>query len=151
MTPEQFQVAVARATRYIRQDVRRIIGVEAVRHFKKSFHDEGFTDKALVKWKDVKRRTSPRKSQVGKASSKRKILTGETGDLGDSLDWTASGQGVVISSDVPYAQVHNDGLRAGRGKGFKMPKRQFVGKSEVLVNKIASIIEPELRRILTSQ
>jgi phage gpG-like protein len=28
---------------------------------------------------------------------------------------------------VSYAEVHNAGLRAGRGKGFVMPKRRFIG------------------------
>jgi phage gpG-like protein len=31
-----------------------------------------------------------------------------------------------------YGKVHNDGLRAGRAAGFKMPKRQFAGQSRKL-------------------
>ncbi len=28
---------------------------------------------------------------------------------------------VTVGTEVPYAAIHNEGLRAGRGKGFKMP------------------------------
>ena len=52
------------------------------------------------------------------------------------------------ATPVPYAIVHNEGLRAGRGKGFKMPKRQFIGESAVLNNKISLIIDEELTKIL---
>lgn len=34
--------------------------------------------------------------------------------------------------DVGYAKVHNEGLRAGRGIGFQMPKRQFMGQTKKL-------------------
>lgn len=40
---------------YIERDVPRIIGSEAVIHFKNSFQNEGFTDQNLQKWKSVKR------------------------------------------------------------------------------------------------
>ncbi len=35
---------------YLRKDVKKVIGVEAVNFYKKSFRDEGFTDKNLTKW-----------------------------------------------------------------------------------------------------
>ncbi len=37
------------------EDIKDILGVEAVNHFKKSFQQEGFEDKHVVKWADVKR------------------------------------------------------------------------------------------------
>jgi len=39
------------------------------------------------------------------------------------------GREIWFRSLAEYAKVHNEGLRAGRGKGFVMPKRQFIGKS----------------------
>lgn len=45
-----------RLENYLRTQAPTIIGVEAVNHFKESFDNQGFTDKSLVKWKDVKRR-----------------------------------------------------------------------------------------------
>jgi phage gpG-like protein len=85
----------------------------------------------------------------------RKILTGKTGDLGRSIQTdrsrTGAGRATVWTnpskftrSDRIYAAVHNEGLMAGRGKGFKMPKRQFMGESPTL-NKL---IIQELQRKL---
>ena len=44
--------------------------------------------------------------------------------------WTAG------NAKVPYAEVHNTGGRAGRGRGFQMPKRQYMGDAEELRQKI---------------
>lgn len=47
--------------------------------------------------------------------------------------------------DVPYAEVHNEGLRAGRGKGFIMPKRTFMADTlklrKLQVNRIEKYID----------
>jgi phage gpG-like protein len=45
-----------------------------------------------------------------------------------------------------YAGVHNFGLRAGRGKGFTMPKRQFIGPSKLLDKKIVRLLKKELKK-----
>lgn len=34
------------------------------------------------------------------------------------------------------AEVHNTGGRAGRGRGFQMPRRQYMGDAEELRQKI---------------
>jgi len=47
-----------RMARYMEYDLPRIVGTEAVNHFKKSFDDEGFTGTGLSKWKPAKR-TNP--------------------------------------------------------------------------------------------
>jgi phage gpG-like protein len=47
-----------------------------------------------------------------------------------------------------YADVHNSGLRSGRGKGFTMPQREFIGKSKELERENARIISDELRDLL---
>jgi len=49
---------------------------------------------------------------------------------------------------IDYADVHNSGLRSGRGKGFTMPKREFIGKSTVLERSNARIIKNELKDLL---
>lgn len=114
----------AQANKFMMEDAPRIVGVEGVNFIKDSFQKEGFEGKP---WKNVKRRTNPRKSQEGKASSKRKILTGETGDLGDSIDYNADYNGVAFTTDVEYAQAHNEGTTtAGKGNKTTIPKRQFM-------------------------
>ena len=121
-----------------------VVGAEAVSHYRASFRDQGFTDKSKGKWKNVQRRTNPR--DASKAAAKRPILTG-SGELGNSIHWRRSLQDVEIYSDKIYAEVHNKGLRAGRGKGFQMPKRQFIGKSEALTRKISKKVAQRLNAI----
>jgi phage gpG-like protein len=133
-TMQNFIEKLKKIKNYLNSGVFETVGDEAVSHYKKSFRDEGFTDRNLKKWKEVKRRINPRNPDA--AAATRPILTG-SGELGDSIKWgRGSGRKVIVRSDKVYAKVHNEGLRAGRGKGFKMPKRQFVGKSAELVRKI---------------
>ena len=132
----------------------------AVMHFKQSFQDEGFTDENLVKWKEVRRREDSRNFKTvarGKnkgtvraknANGKRKILTG-TGDLGRSIQSKIEPGKVTVISDVPYASAHNEGTNnAGRNRNVTIPKRQFIGDSKVLNEKINNVITDELDKIL---
>ena len=116
------------------------IGQIALNHFTKSFRDQGFTDESLQAWK-------PRKRVRGRNDEGRAILV-KTGALRRSLRKTNIGKyRVRISSNLPYSRVHNDGLRAGRGKGFTMPKRQFAGKSATMDRKIRNKIHRRIRKI----
>lgn len=135
---------------FLQNDVQDIVGTEAVHHFKKSFDDEAFSDKSEkdIPWKEVKRRKNAK--GAGKAASKRKILTGESGDLGNSIDYEKQGRDVAIKSDKIYAKVHNEGLRAGRGKGFTMPKRQFIGISAVLTEHMRDKTRKRMNDIMKS-
>lgn len=110
----------------------------AQNHFTKSFRDQGFTDEVLQEWK-------PRKRTRGNEG--RAILV-KTGTLRRSLRKVSMGKYKVrITSNVPYANVHNEGERAGRGRGFKMPKRQFVGYSGVMDKKIRAKLHKRIRSI----
>ena len=130
---------------YLQGDVKKDIGVQAVNFYKKSFRDEGFTDKKLEKWKDVKRRLD---KNVKGAASKRKILTGTTKQLADGIDYSITTHGVSISTDVPYAQIHNEGGNAGRNGSAKIPKRQFIGQSDSLNKIVITEIEGEITRMM---
>jgi phage gpG-like protein len=131
---------------YINNDVKDDIGITAVQHYKKAFHDEAFSDKSEkdMPWQEVKRR----KNGKG-AAAKRKILTGETGELAEATYYSKDSSGVDITNPKIYAPVHNEGLNAGRGKGFKMPKRQFIGKSVLMMRKITTKIESRMLKIMT--
>jgi phage gpG-like protein len=139
-------------------DIKDILGVEAVNHFKESFDKEGFTDETLEPWKDVKRRddSSPwygHSGQTGKFSQARtaaKILTGESRELRNSISYVHTDSGVRVTSSTPYGRVHQFGLPAkiyGK-KSFLMPARPFMGKSILLKNNIEDKIRRELIRIL---
>lgn len=160
------------AKQYLQQDVYEAIGIEAVRHFKMAFTDEGFTDKNLTKW-------SARKT---KTKLQRNILTGQgSGDhLADSIDYKTTPPTVTIFTDKEYAQIHNEGgeitvttqmkkffwakhKEAKDGgdsemaeqykymalaKKITIPKRQFIGNSETMMNKISEKVQRDLNKIL---
>jgi phage gpG-like protein len=91
-----------------------------------SFQNEQYQNKKSSKWKGRKK-----DAEGSKAREERRALLVKTGKL------IAAAEAEVISSNTVamriadeqasvYAPVHNEGLRAGRGAGFQMPKRQFM-------------------------
>lgn len=149
---QQFAQDMAKHSRqmaqYITRDLPRKIGVEGKKFFKENFENEGFTDNSNEKWDDVKRRTS---GKTKGAASSRKILHGETSELFNSIDYTANVAQVAWGSDKPYAQVHNEGGRAGRGSGFTMPKRQYIGHSNTFDKQMISQMTVDFNRIMQSK
>jgi phage gpG-like protein len=139
-----------------------IVGNEAVSRFKKNFRDEGFFGE---KWKEVQRRTPGTKTYkaVAKhhpADTNRAILTGRTADLGRSIEVKEAGNGQAVvwtnpgaftHSKEPYGKVHNEGLKAGRGSGFIMPKRQFMGENEQLNKAIIDKLTTKMNNILNKK
>jgi phage gpG-like protein len=116
------------------------MGVLAANHFTTSFRNQGFTDESLQSWQ-------PRKRTERSRMGNRAILV-QSGRLRRSIRSKRFGfLGVKIYTDVPYASVHNNGERSGRGRGFKMPKRQFIGYSGVLNRKIISKLDVTIKRI----
>lgn len=169
----QWQKKIKDIERYLNNDLPRKIGVEGVNHFKQSFQNEGFTDTSLELWEDVKRRDPEsdwygfqyrsRAARPGKkrrkedsitnyspAATKRKILSGETGLLMNTIDYMASGRRIQFRAFTPYSKVQNEGGKASAfGKATTtIPQRKFMGDSEVLRMKIKTIIERDLKRIL---
>lgn len=107
-----------------------IMGNDALNWFEDSFRNQGFTDDTLIRWKARKKR-----EREGRA-----ILT-KTGNLRRSLKKSNVGQyAIKITSNLPYANRHNDGLN-------KMPKRQFVGYSGKLNRKIIGKFEQKIKAI----
>lgn len=135
-----------------------IVGTEAVNHFKEGFAKEGFTDKTLVKWRNVKRRdpASPwygfsmeNKSRFSNTRALDKILTGDSKELQNSISYVKQTDRVTVYSDKEYAAVHQFGLTSkifGK-KSFTQTARPFIGKSEVLEQNIYAKIERELAKI----
>lgn len=92
----------------------------------------------------TRRARSQRKLNFSKAATTRAILLGSgSTNLRDSIYLhTARGAKVIIASDQPHAEVHNEGGKAkifGK-KEFTMPKRQFMGTSGKLNNKARGLI-----------
>ena len=147
---------------YIKSKAPRIIGKMGVDHFKENFDQEGFMNNGVQPW-------PKRQTDTG-----RKILTGETRELQDSIDYDAKGGAVSWGSDVVYASIHNRGgktkthtIKPRRGKtlkfagkdgdvmrksvnhpGSQIPQRQFIGHSEEFIDKIDKRIENDITNIL---
>ena len=133
-----------------------IAGVELTQGFKQSFDKQGFNDLGASTWSEVERRKGGSKwfghgSKTGAAKS-RGILVG-SGALRDSIRYEASAHRVRIVSNKVYAAVHNEGLSAKiYGKtSFQMPKRQFMGNSTLILNRIERKLDKELRKLITKK
>lgn len=143
-------------------------GVLAVNHFTNSFREQGFTDEGFSPWKRRRNKDSKRGRQFKKVSVydedtyethtfKRKLtevrsvknraILVKSGRLRRSLRSRRLGNlAVKILTDVPYARVHNNGERSGRGKGFMMPKRQFIGYSGKLNRQIIAFLDKNIKQ-----
>ena len=146
---------------YVSEDAPDVMGTEAVKHYKNSFVDEGFTDEILEPWREVERRKPEskwygfsyksnsaipgKKAKKGNAKSNfspartnDKILTGETNELSNSISYVKKTDRVTVRSDKPYSKIQNEG---GLGKvfgksSFIMPARPFIRDSKQLREKI---------------
>lgn len=146
--------------KFVQEDALRIVETEALNHFQNSFVYQGFTDKSLVKWPARKIPRRKGKPITGKTLEKwkaknegRALLISHASDtkgthMANSIVSELAPGKVTIIVDKPYAQVHNDGLRAGRPPGFTMPQRQFIGPSEKLEQKIQAKFEKEIDKLI---
>jgi hypothetical protein len=133
MKPEQFtkqleQIAI-NVQRFADNEAPVIAGKTAADFFTANFDRQGFLNKSLKMWQDVRRRTHPRNTPKGQTSAGRRILFGETRNLSRSIDYATGTAGkVIIYTDVKYAPYHNKGTA-------KLPKRQFIGDSVSSISK----------------
>lgn len=98
-----------------------------------------------TKWEKSKRQTNPKKTRdtaatlVQSGKLRRAVV--------NSLQSATFNKIHFEVKDVPYAQVHNEGLRAGRGAGFQMPKRQFMGQTNKLTRIQRGVIDKTIDKI----
>ena len=88
------------------------------------------------------------------AATKRKTLSGLTGDLKDSLEYRIVNKNlVVVESNLPYAKVLNDGgeIKVFGKKTVQLKPRKFLGKSRALENKLKKMIQRDINRILNNK
>lgn len=130
-----------------------LLGNTAVNFYKDSWNREGYIDKRFSRWK-------PRQRTEGKP---RRTLV-KTGRLRRSIRYRTLSNTITIYSDVPYAQVHNEGgkviarqrvrqhtRRTRRGSttvrahhrnvNFTMPQRQFM---DIPGQPISALLEKRL-------
>jgi len=139
-----------------------IIKVEGLNHFEESWDNQGFTDRNVKKWQKRKApdHQTNKDGTVSKSFKKwnlkdagRALLISHKTDtkgahLKDSLKATKTKKQVIFSTDKEYAEPHNEGGQSGRGAGFIMPQRQFMGPSKVLDKKIEQKLTREITKFL---
>ena len=150
MTPDQFNKYLANLVKeidnYADNDAPVIIGKTATDFFTDNFQKQGFVNRGLQAWQEVARRINPR--DRSKAAATRPILTGETGNLGRSIDYFPDKGKVTVLSDLPYSSAHNEGTNtAGRNRSVTIQKRQFIGHSYELDQLITSEINRKLNSL----
>lgn len=148
-----------------KRDIPRIAGNEAVSFFKSSFRKQGWHDSVIKPW-TARKRTGTRQTDS------RAILV-KSGALKRSIKIERySTRGVIISSELPYSRIHNEGgsinsnasvrAHARRIKGGRtnvrshsrkmsthIPQRKFMGQSNTLDNIIINSLERRLRQIIS--
>jgi len=158
MTPQEFAKLIEKKAFEIMQLQKRtlpiIVGSTAKVHFKQNFKEGGFVNNGVHKWKDKK------------VPNGYGILHSKRDHLFSSIQSVPGDGEVRIINEVPYAEVHNTGgiqyvrphkrtSKKGnrynvRDHSYRMPKRQFIGESAELNEKVQNIIETELTKILNS-
>lgn len=123
-----------------KSDLPQALAEATQQYFNKSFDNQAFNG---TPWQDVKR-------HFKKGGNNKPILQ-QTGALKTAVSKS------LVKTDfktikfevtgVPYAAVHNEGLKASRGKGFKMPKRQFIGHTDQLTQIQKDIIQTYISKI----
>ena len=120
--------------RRIPQLAKRLPGVakvEGLKFIADNFQKEGFEEKPgqYKKWKKKKAK-----------GARKKVLMGEKRGGRLKRSWQqrskAIGTRVEFVSQLPYAEVHNEGLKAGKPPGFTMPERRMIGESDALSERI---------------
>lgn len=150
----------AKALQAAMPDIIVELTVEARNFFDESWTNQGFTDKSIEKWK---------KSKDKDGNDKENTLV-ETGVLRRSLRTETTETEGTIFTEVPYAQIHNEGgeikataqispfkrKRKGKTENVKahtrkitttMPQRQFMGESHELNQRSEDIILKKLDKI----
>lgn len=161
--------------RRLKRTLPRAIGEVAVKHFKKSFRNQGFTDVSLEKWPERK----------GKKRRRRRATLVKSGALRRSIRRVStSHKSVTVGSDLPYAQIHNEGgkitttqqvsshkrkahkrkVKGRRRKArvpehqvkahsrkvnTKIPQRQFIGNSKQLDKSILTFVDRRLKETIS--
>lgn len=123
--PEFFQKLLASIPNLKKDILRDVIAVEAENFVSENFRKQAYVNKGAQKW-PLREDTENKKALLIGAGTLRSQVT-KAKVVGDN---------VVIESSLIYAEVHNEGLKAGRGNGFMMKKRQFIGDSETLKNRV---------------
>ena len=141
-----FQQKIAQVTRELPEVVKKLpaIGkVEGLQFIGDNFEKQGFeTKKGTYKdwYKNPKsKKTKPWLIGEKRGGGLRRSWDSDTKTTATSIEFT---------SNLPYAGVHNEGLKAGRPPGFTMPERRMIGDSDALNDRIVDKVTREVGKVL---
>lgn len=143
----------------LKSDMRRYAKVYCLQWFDDSFQNEGFTDVAFVAWPKRKNDKDPGRAVLTDTTFLRKSL----GVLEENENT------VTFGTHVPYAAVHNYGLRVRavqnvrahhrtnkfgerhqvqahtRKMNTQFPKRQFIGPSQQMMSNLNNWLNQQIQ------
>lgn len=137
-----FQRVIANMDR-IKTTLPRVLANETKKYFVGEFKKQQWDGK---RWLDPKRKQKTTGSSRNKSATlvqsgtlRRAVINSLQQDTFKLIHFEVK--------DVAYAKVHNEGLRAGRGLGFQMPKRQFMGQTKKLGEIQRRVIDKTIDKI----
>jgi phage gpG-like protein len=167
---EEFKRKLQQAADFLQNDIMDIIGIESINHFKQSFEDEGFTGASLEKWESRSSKRLTRNEQKTLSDSGELVEAMEYRVNGNEMIITNDKPYAEIHNEGGEITVtpkmrsffifkHYEALELGNydvsdmwqamffSDVLKIPKRQFIGESELLNTNIMEKIVRELDRI----
>lgn len=170
---DEFKRKLQQAADFLQNDIMDIIGIESINHFKQSFEDEGFTDASLEKWKSRASKRLTRNDQKTLSDSgelaeamEYSVNGNEITILNDKPYAEIHNEGGEITVTPKMRSFfifkHYEALELGNydvsdmwqamffSDVIKVPKRQFIGESEMLNTNIMEKIVRELDRIFNA-
>lgn len=129
-----------RVTKSVKQDVPANIKRIGLAWFVKSFKNQGFTDNGFQPWKprkhEQRRVFLGTKRRFKPAAPENRAILIKSGRLWRGTDARIWPRLVRFYNNAPYADVHNRGGKAGRKLAALIPKRQFMGKSTMMIDEM---------------
>jgi phage gpG-like protein len=123
----------------VKRELPPVIGNMGQRFFADSFVKGGFTDQSFQMWQPRKNEIHGGIAMISSKSKGARAVLVKSGALRNAVNRSVRSttfDNISFEVGLKYAAVHNEGLHAGRGKGFKMPQRKFMGHSETLLKMI---------------
>lgn len=144
---EEIWTKVEAQLKVAKGDIPKELGNHAQRFFTRSFNNQGFTYQGFEKWEEVQRRKPGTKAfkypKRGAAARHSRAILVDSGNLRRAVAASlksAAFDRIVLSVDVPYAEVHNEG--SGR-----MPQRKFMGDSHILNTELTDKIRKRFANV----
>lgn len=121
----------------VREDVPREIKRQGLKWIDNAFKNQGFTDDGFQPWRPRKneqmRILLGGKRRFSKNAPEQRAILIKSGRLRRGNDAITLPGLVRFFNRTPYAEVHNEGGRAGRKLAALIPRRRYMGRSAMMI------------------